>query len=88
MENYCLSFILYAPYWILNQTTLKLDYKVYHFKITIKLINKIAIIRKFQFKGFDDEINEIDTTFNNLPLFLKIQSKVFASQTKVDCLLV
>lgn len=27
MENHCLSFTLYAPYWVLNQTKLKLDYK-------------------------------------------------------------
>lgn len=27
LENHCLSFSLYAPYWILNQTKLKLEYK-------------------------------------------------------------
>lgn len=28
LENNCLTFSLYAPYWILNQTTLNLEYKV------------------------------------------------------------
>ena len=27
LENHCLSFSLYAPYWLLNQTKLKLQYK-------------------------------------------------------------
>ncbi len=28
LENSCLTFSLYAPYWVINQTRLKLDYKV------------------------------------------------------------
>jgi hypothetical protein len=27
LENYCLSFSVYAPYWVLNQTKLKLEYR-------------------------------------------------------------
>ncbi len=62
MENHCLSFTLYAPYWVLNQTKLKLEYK---------------------FKGNDEEINEIDDEITDLPLFFKINSKIFHHQKKV-----
>jgi hypothetical protein len=61
MENRSLVFTLFAPYWILNQTTLKLEYKL---------------------KGFENEINEIDNSMTDSPLFLKISCKAFDSQKK------
>lgn len=33
LENNCLTFSLYSPYWVINQTKLKLEYKVNIFKI-------------------------------------------------------
>lgn len=44
-ENNCISFSLYAPYWILNQTKLKLEYKVCYFHLFLflrKLIKQFA----------------------------------------------
>ena len=61
LDKHCLSFSLYAPYWLLNQTKLKLEYK---------------------FKESHDEVNEIDNETIDLPQFLKINSKIFASQKK------
>lgn len=60
LENNCLSFTLYSPYWIMNQTQLKLEYK---------------------FKG-ENEINEIDETYHDLPMFLQFNKKIFDSQSK------
>ena len=45
LEDHCLSFSLYAPYWLLNQTKLKLEYK---FKGSNDEVNEI-----------DDETHEL-----------------------------
>ncbi len=43
LENNCLTFSLYAPYWVINQTKLKLDYKV-SFKMCLGFIFLVAVL--------------------------------------------
>jgi hypothetical protein len=59
MENHCLVFTLYAPYWILNQTTLKLEYKMKGYDDEIYEIDNATtdspLFLKINCKAFDSK---------------------------------
>jgi hypothetical protein len=59
MENNCLVFTLFAPYWILNQTTLKLEYKLKGYDDEVNEIDNAVtdspVFLKINCKAFDSK---------------------------------
>ena len=49
LDKHCISFVLYAPYWIINQTRLRFDYKVN--SMSNRLLNWLLLRLSFSLRA-------------------------------------